>query len=604
MKVKKALALLLALVLTVGLLPGRALAADDDEFTVVNSEQELTDALNEGAEKIKLGKDISSKKELVLKQDIVFDLDGHTWSGTEFRVGKRGDITVQNGTVSFMVVVDGGKLTLTKLKLEGDIYCEDGKLVSMEDCTSTGGNGDDWPVGIIVREDGEVGTIKNCTINLAGNMSPSPLLVEGSIDSIEGCTFTALNKGDERFFNVVEIYDGGSIGTIKDCTITANGKNYCAGIKIWDGASVKSIEGCTITVKNTTTDEEKDFDDGVRVDGELGAVKECKITANCAVNCYGRIDEISGCTLNGEWDCVVAGQKSTIGSILSNTMTVTAAYARGIQVAGSVGTVAYNNMVQGVDTFLLVHENGNVDTFTNNVGDYNVWLNKGGEVGTISGNIICGIGNDGGTIALLGKNELSGGENGFYNEGTIKKTDDSSPVDSLDKSKWYYDAMAYAYDENLTFGIPDNQFKPDDKLTRSMLTQMLWSLEEWPASKIGTFTDVESGAWYRNSVSWAADKKIVEGYTDGSFKPDNNITREQVATILYRYVKNSGGDVSQRADLSRYSDASQISSYALEAMQWANAEGLINGTTGTTLSPKGNTTCAQMATILMNFMEE
>lgn len=596
MKVKKTLALLLALVLTIGLLPGRALAADNDEFTVVNTEQELTDALNEGAEKIKLGKDISSKKELVLKQDVVFDLDGHTWSGTKFQVRRRGDITVQNGTVSFSIIVDGGKLTLTKLKLEGDIYCVDGKLVSMEDCTSTGGNGDDYPVGIIVREDGEVGTIKNCTITLTGNVVPSPLVVEGLVDTIEGCTITATNKGAERFFNVVDIYDGGSVGTIKDCTITANGKNYCAGIYIWDGASVKSIEGCTITAKNTGDNGKAN---GLSVAGELGTVKDCKITASCAINSYGEIDEISGCTLNAG-TCIVSGE-GAIGSVLSNTMTAMETdYGRGIEIVdSSVGTIAYN--VHEVSyAFIQLHESGKVKTVMDNAGNAGI-LNYG-KVGTISGNVLWIISNEG-TIDLLGNNMI-GRDNGIINKGTIKKTDDSSPVDSLDKSKWYYDAMAYAYDENLTFGIPDGKFNPDDKLTRSMLTQMLWNLEERPASKIGTFTDVASGAWYRNSVSWAADKKIVEGYTDGSFKPDNNITREQVATILYRYVKNSGGDVSQRADLSRYSDASQISAYALEAMQWANAEGLINGTTGTTLSPKGNTTCAQMATILMNFMEE
>lgn len=566
MKVKKALALLLALVLTVGLLPGRALAADDDEFTTVNSLDELFIAMDKGIEKIKLGRDITSNGNLPLDKKVTIDLDGHTWRASKDThvVGTKdgGNVTIQNGKVSVGISMLGGSMTLKGLEIDNMVNCNGGKLVSMEDCIIAGGNGDNYPQGVYVREDSAVGTIKNCTINLTGNERPMPLVVEGgSIDTIEGCTITATNKGTENFFYAVDISDGGSVGTIKDCTITANGKNYCVGIDIRESASVKSIEGCTITVKNTAAGDEHKFDDGIVVAGRLGMVKECAITARSSISNYGKVDEISGCILNAEYDCISA--QGSIGSILSNTMTATGTYGRGVEVTGSVGTVAYNNVVKAPGAFITLHEGGQIKLVNGNTGDSDIYIAEGGEISTISSNVLVGVANYG-TIALLGSNAF---EEDVINEGTIKKTDDSSPVDSLDKSKWYYDAMAYAYDKNLTFGIPDNQFNPDDKLTRSMLTQMLWNMEEWPASKIGTFTDVESGAWYRNSVSWAADEEIVTGYTDGSFKPDNNITREQVATILYRYVKNSGGDVSKKADLSGYADASSISAYAREAMQ-------------------------------------
>ena len=183
MKVKKALALLLALVLTVGLLPGRALAAEDDEFTVVNTEQELMEALKEGTEKIKLGKDISSTKHLdpkILKK-VVIDLDGHTWTdtqdGTDFLSIRSGsDVTLQNGTGSFSIAISGGKLTLSGIKLIGMVNCNEGKLVSMEDCVINGGNGSNYPQGVYVRENGAVGTIKNCTIDLTGNEQPITIL--------------------------------------------------------------------------------------------------------------------------------------------------------------------------------------------------------------------------------------------------------------------------------------------------------------------------------------------------------------------------------------------------------------------------------------------
>lgn len=601
MKVKKALALLLALVLTVGLLPGRALAAESDEFTTVNTEQELMEALKEGTEKIKLGKDISSKDNFDLRKKVIVDLDGHTWTGTQggtdfLSIRGGSDVTLQNGTGSFSITISGGKLTLSGIKLAGMVNCNGGELVSMEDCTITGGNGSNYPQGVYVRENGSVGTIKNCTIDLTGNVQPMPLVVQGgSIDTIEGCTISATNKGSEKFFYAVNIY-GGSVKTIKDCTITANGKNSCIGIDIGESASVESIEGSTITVKNTATDDDSKFDTGLSNSGKIGTIKECTITARSSISSYGEIDEISGCVLNAEYDCITSG-KGTIGSILSNTMTATGTYGKGMEVLGSVGTVAYNNVVQAPGSFIIVHESGKIETVNGNAGDSGIYID--GEIGTISGNALAGFRNNG-TIGLLGRNVFP---EGAANEGTIKKTDDSSPLDDLDEGKWYYKAMAYAYEENLTFGIPDGKFNPDDKLTRAMLAQMLWNLEERPASDGGAFADVASGAWYRNSVNWAAGEEIVVGH-DGKFVPDNNITREQVATILYRYVKNSGGDVSQKADLSGYTDSSRISAYALEAMQWANAVGLMKGTTDTALSPQGNTTCAEMATILMRLAEK
>lgn len=604
MKVKKTLALLLSLVLTMGLLPGRALAARKDEFTIVNTEQELISALGKGTEKIKLGKDISSTSFFALEQKVVIDLDGHTWIDTRDRpdflsTKDGGNVIVQNGTATFSIVMEGGELILKELELNGAVFCDDGKLVSMEDCTMTGGNGSDYPVGIIVREDGAVGAIKNCTINITGNVTPSPLIVEGgSVDTIEGCTITATNKGTERWFHAVNLMSGGSVGSIKNCAITANGKNYCTGINIDEDSSVKVVEGCTITAKNTTTDDESKFDDGISVGGKIGTMKECKITARTAVVNYGKIDEISDCVLNAEYVCISAGG-GAIGSIMSNTMTATGTYGKGVEVNGPIDTVS-NNIVQTPFSFLHIHEGSTVDKVINNTADCLIFNNSGGELGTISGNVLAGIENRG-TIALLGRNVL---DKEVLNEGTIKKTDASSPVDSLDKDAWYREAVSYAYDKNLTTGIPDDDFKPGDKLTRAMLAQMLWNLEERPASGNGAFTDVASGEWYRNSVTWAAGKEIVNGYGDGLFGPNDSITREQVATILYRYVKNNGGDVSNKADLSSYTDASQISTYALEAMQWANAEKLITGTTDTTLSPQGNTTCAQMATIMMRFIEE
>ena len=118
------------------------------------------------------------------------------------------------------------------------------------------------------------------------------------------------------------------------------------------------------------------------------------------------------------------------------------------------------------------------------------------------------------------------------------------------------------------------------------------------------FTDVAYGTWYTAAVNWAAANDIVTGYGSGKFGPMDPITREQMAAILFRYADFKGMDTTARADLSGYTDAGDISAYAVEAMSWANAEGFITGTTATTLKPQGSATRAQVATILTRYAQK
>ena len=116
------------------------------------------------------------------------------------------------------------------------------------------------------------------------------------------------------------------------------------------------------------------------------------------------------------------------------------------------------------------------------------------------------------------------------------------------------------------------------------------------------FTDVASGAWYADAVTWAAENGIVNGVSDTEFAPNTNITREQFAAILYRYADYRDLDVSGQDSLADFTDRGSISAYALEAMRWAVYEGLINGMTETTIVPQGTATRAQAATMFMRFM--
>ena len=166
---------------------------------------------------------------------------------------------------------------------------------------------------------------------------------------------------------------------------------------------------------------------------------------------------------------------------------------------------------------------------------------------------------------------------------------------------WYIDAVQYAYDNGLMTGTSATTFEPNTSTTRAMIVAILHRLENGPMADDAGFTDVTDGAWYADSVNWAASVGVVAGFEDNTFRPNDAITREQMAALLYNYAAYKGYDVSASADLSGYSD--QPSAWAEEVMQWAVGEGLISGTSATTLDPQGNATRAQVSAILQRFLE-
>lgn len=185
---------------------------------------------------------------------------------------------------------------------------------------------------------------------------------------------------------------------------------------------------------------------------------------------------------------------------------------------------------------------------------------------------------------------------------------ESEPVNPIHFSDvfegdWFYNGVAYAAQNGLMQGVGGGKFNPSGTTTRSMIVTILYRLEGEPAVSQSAFTDVATGQWYTDAVAWAAANKIVEGYGNHTFGPNDDITREQMATILYRYAVYKGYDVSGLADLSSYTDAGSINSWALTAIRWANSEGLITGRTRTNLVPRGTASRAEAATILMRFCQ-
>ena len=178
-------------------------------------------------------------------------------------------------------------------------------------------------------------------------------------------------------------------------------------------------------------------------------------------------------------------------------------------------------------------------------------------------------------------------------------TDVSDLFIDVAANAWYKDAVQYAYDNGLMTGVSDTEFAPEATTTRAMIVSILARLEGVESAQAAGFADVDD-EWYATAVNWAANVGVAGGYEDGTFKPNDAITREQLAAILMNYAACIGQDVSNRADLTSYTD--QPSTWAEETMQWAVAEGLISGVTADTLQPQGSATRAQVAAILQRFL--
>ncbi len=175
------------------------------------------------------------------------------------------------------------------------------------------------------------------------------------------------------------------------------------------------------------------------------------------------------------------------------------------------------------------------------------------------------------------------------------------PFSDVAEDDWFHEAVAFVYDAGLMSGTGGGSFSPDAATTRGMVVAILHRYEGSPAAGAPSFQDVSPQQYYAGAVAWAAANGVVSGYSEDAFGPDEMITREQMAAILYRYAQYKGLDVSGRADLSVFSDAGQISSYAVDAMSWARSSGLIAGVDSHTLQPGGSATRGQVAAILMRF---
>ena len=182
-----------------------------------------------------------------------------------------------------------------------------------------------------------------------------------------------------------------------------------------------------------------------------------------------------------------------------------------------------------------------------------------------------------------------------------------NPFRDVTESDWFYDDVRFANQNGLFNGVEKDLFAPEEPMTRGMLVTVLWRLDGETAPKTATtFTDVDVNAYYADAVAWAAESGVVNGIGGGRFDPEGNVTREQIAAILFRYASLKGVDTAARADLTAFPDAEKASAYARDALSWAVAAELVKGTKeGSTiyLDPQGSATRAQVAAILSRYAQ-
>ena len=258
--------------------------------------------------------------------------------------------------------------------------------------------------------------------------------------------------------------------------------------------------------------------------------------------------------------------------------------------------IGYANFQDAVDA---VENGGTIKVLKS--GDYSVSGNKTFSIiyeaeiavtlKAATGYVLTQEGNNTYTIAYAG-----GGTPSEPEEPTWPFTDVTEGDD------WFYDAVAYVYENGIMAGTSETTFEPYMELDRAMAAQLFYNLEGKPAvTGDSTFTDVTSGHWAVDAITWAAQNDIVAGIGGDLYDPDSNVTREQFAVMLYKYARFKGYDLTATGDLTRFPDAGSISSWAETALSWANGNGLINGHENGTIDPKGSTIRAQAASIMANF---
>ena len=403
-------------------------------------------------------------------------------------------------------------------------------------------------------------------------------------------------------------------GNNKKITATSDTFTPAAGASESSVASMFNVEGgAQVTFKNLTIDSNNEAKHGINIYTSQGTEGKTKVTVEnvtiqnglgYAIVCNSSDLEVVNVTTSGNaWGGINIDNRAsekystftmedgTIGETnnavyIENSLLTATSPDTNSRIEASIsdgifqGPVSVAKQQDGTTDVNGVDLSISGGTYENNISDYLdgnlVWNPVTGEVGTPS--------------------TPGGGTPSEPEEPTWPFTDVTEGDD------WFYDAVAYVYENGIMAGTGETIFEPYMELDRAMAAQLFYNLEGKPAvTGDSTFTDVTSGHWAVDAITWAAQNDIVAGIGGGLYDPDSNVTREQFAVMLYKYARFKGYDLTATGDLTQFPDADAISSWAETALSWANGKGLINGHENGTIDPKGSTIRAQAASIMANF---
>ena len=296
-------------------------------------------------------------------------------------------------------------------------------------------------------------------------------------------------------------------------------------------------------------------------------------------------------------------ENNKIEITVTEEMTVEVTYKRKYTGGGSTSTTTYKiTVTEGKNGSIT--PNGVVKVEKGEDQTFKIKAEKGYEIADV---LV-----DGKSVGAVAKYTFKNVKEKHTIEATFKKVEmpeqkpeEKETFKDVKKNDWYYEAVEYVANKGLMNGTGNDEFTPDANTTRGMIVTILYRLEGSPEVSMSTFTDVANTEYYAKAVAWAEKNGIVNGYGEGKFGPNDVITREQLAAIMYRYsnYKKYNTSVGEDTNILSYNDISELSEYAVSSMQWACGAGLVNGIGDGKLAPKGNATRAQLATILMRYCE-
>ena len=484
---------------------------------------------------------------------------------------------------------------------------------------------------------GEAETSAEDSVSLSGTITPAQYVksTNAGVSELKVAGTTATISGNS--FTVTVPYDTEITASLFEITLADSKATYTSPVEengVWsftvtaEDGSTTATYTVTVTIgKNPEQDSnQKDVDDAkATITSKTFDVKQEDINSEAAMKRYIE-DMLRGLGFDGidmqveitSFNAAVAGDSQNKDGV-NGSFTATVKLTKGSGDALAESSVSISGTI-----FATAYSGGNPNPPTPPSRDtYTLTFDTNGGSALKSVDVKAGT-----TIDLAQYVPVRAGYTflGWYSDSALKNAVTSitlnrnttvyakwdkqntpsvkNPFTDVKPGDWFYDDVMFVYEKKLMMGTSSTLFSPNEAATRAMLATILWRMDGSPAPKSSAgYSDVPTGQWYSDAIAWATEKGIFEGYGNGTFGPNDPITREQLAAIFYRYASHKGYDMSAVGSLEQFSDKDKASSWALDALKWAIGSGLMNGK-GNALDPTGTATRAEIAAMLHRLVDK